>query len=202
MFVMEKNQIADRELFLIANKLEITKYLIPVNLDEEKKRFFSYYKKNKPYNPRFFYKKPKLDLIKIKKKLKNLSIKTDSPASLFLKKIKKNLILKADLIKSIGKQKFSQYSILLYGKPSKETLNIAKNELKGYKDYKARDTKNIRSKKALEIFKKEIKNLKLPYRIEGYLKIKKFIKNGGNIKDLYIGKVGAEDISLLKKLTA
>jgi len=91
---------------------------------------------------------------------------------------------------------------LLYGKPSKETLNIAKNELKGYKDYKARDTKNISSKKALEIFKKEIKNLKLPYRIEGYLKIKKFIKNGGNIKDLYIGKVGAEDISLLKKLTA
>jgi len=36
--------------------------------------------------------------------------------------------------------------------------------------------------------------------LEGYLKVKKFIQNGGNLNDLYIGKVGLEHLPIVEEL--
>ena len=36
--------------------------------------------------------------------------------------------------------------------------------------------------------------------LEGYYKVKEFAENGGDICDLYVGKVGIDDLPLVKKL--
>lgn len=176
----------DKALTDFAKKMGLTIYLMPVNLAEEKKKFFKRFNKKEKYNPQFYYQKPKTDFKKIEKELKEIVIWDKSEIGVFLKKIRKSLILKSETAGSIGEKNFTEKSCRLYGKPSPKILSIVKKQLKNYNTFR-REKKEITSKKALLVFKKEIKKNGLNWEIQEKEIVSK-VKTGNGKKYLYIKK--------------
>lgn len=114
----------DSELVAINRKLSLLPKLKPVNLKQEKDKFF----KNFDYNPQFKYPKIKLNLKLFKEKLNHLKIDQSFLGIIFEKK-RQELLNKIKLITNIGSESFSQDSINLFGSPDQELVKLAENQL-------------------------------------------------------------------------
>lgn len=114
----------DTLLANIEKQVNIIYFLRPLNLEEERKRFF-----RTQTNPQFYYRQPLNRFHDPLKKLQRLSIPQDTVIGYLLRKKQRELIQKILLIHSIGKDTFTQQSIDLFGTPDSEFLQIAQNEL-------------------------------------------------------------------------
>lgn len=119
----------DEKLYKIAMKIHPLFWTKPLNLEEEKLKVF----KNPNYNPKFKYKKrPPSFFKKLEEKLESLKFK-DTPLDKIFKAKKEELKKALILGRLLGKENFTEASISLFGKPSKEILKIAKRKLKKIK---------------------------------------------------------------------
>jgi uncharacterized protein (TIGR02421 family) len=116
---MDELKKIDNQLDKISKKLSFS-ILNPINVDKERKKFFS----KKEYNPQFKYKKP----IKKIDNIKNSLLKINPPNSVvgnILKKIRDKYVLDIELIENMGTSKFQNISNKLYGKPDKTLIKKA-----------------------------------------------------------------------------
>lgn len=108
----------DNEFYYYFRK--IYAYPVPINADIEKRKVM----KDRSYNPQLKYEKHPNSIAQIESKIKNIKI----PAGIFsdiLKKKKEELLYRCDLVANVGKSGFTDASIKLYGKPSKELVKKA-----------------------------------------------------------------------------
>ena len=105
----------DQQLLQIDNKIKLLYHLRPINLEEEKKKFFN----NKNYNPQFEYPQLKFDPLELSEDLEKIQIDNSNLGEIFKQK-KTEILKKIRLIESIDEEEFSKISIDLYGKPNEE----------------------------------------------------------------------------------
>lgn len=118
----------DEQLTGIDNKIKLLYYLRPLNLEEEKKKFFE----NFSYNPQFTYPELQYDPLELKKELSTI-IFDDTPAGILFFKKSKEILRKIELHESRGKESFTLNSVELFSKPSKEDIQAAEEIIKGKK---------------------------------------------------------------------
>lgn len=116
----------DQQLIKIDEKLKLLYHLRPVNLGEERIKFFQNFKKN----PQFVYPELKFNLYDLRKDLNQIQTDTTNLGKLFEKK-KLEIAKKIALLEFRGfAEEFTNASIDLYGKPSEELVENSKNWLK------------------------------------------------------------------------
>ncbi len=111
----------DQKLIKIDEKLKLLFHLRPINLNEQKEEFFKNFKKN----PEFEYAELKFDTYNLRKELEQIYT-DDSSLGLLFEKKKQEIYKKINLLDFRGySDEFTETSIELYGKPSKELVNEA-----------------------------------------------------------------------------
>jgi alpha-L-glutamate ligase-like protein/uncharacterized protein (TIGR02421 family) len=120
----------DNRLADLDKKLGMVSLLRPLNMDEERKRFFL----SKSYEPQFTYKKAPEDLISVKAELQAMRFDLNNPIERLLDEKRRELILKADMIAVIGDDEhFPEQSENYFGMPSDELVKEAEKALKKLK---------------------------------------------------------------------
>lgn len=105
----------DQQINKIDSKIKLLFHVRPINLEEEKKKFFG----NRLYNPKFEYPQLKFDPLELTEELQK--IKTDdSPLGRIYEEKKQEIFKKIRLLESMDEEEFTKISIDLYGKPTKE----------------------------------------------------------------------------------
>ncbi len=127
----------------------------PDNADEIKKRFLK-----KPYEPEFTYgSKP--DLTEVQEQLQNLKTGGFFYGNL-LEEERKHLLEKAEMIQAINTPHFTKHSINVYGLPSEELVEQAKQFLELQP---AKEEENIPYKEVQELMKQTFQKLGFTYAI-------------------------------------
>ena len=139
--------------------------LMPVNLEDEKKKFFSSLKDGAKYNPLFIYPKCSIDFDKRIKDLEVLKFKETILDDIFKKKTSEN-ILRLKMYKNRGKETFTNFSIEVYGVPSKELLSISRSLIKKHDKKLAKTKHTVSPYEAAKRFRKELDNLRFQWVVE------------------------------------
>lgn len=137
----------DQKLIKIDKKIKLIFYLTPINLEEEKLKFF----KNFTINPQFLYADFPYEFEKIKAEL--MKIETDdSPLGKLFNKKKQEIQLKLELLERIGTVEFSAYSEKLYGNVDSLIVKEAEERIK---NRGANNQGKIQAKEAKLLFEKK-----------------------------------------------
>ena len=124
----------EREYYEVTKNLS-TKIPKILNIEEEKKRFFSALKQNKTYNPQLAFKKKEFNEEDIKR-LENLTINTENDIygikTLYKERIKTKL-LEVMSQHHWGDVKSAEYNLEYRGSPSEELLEKATSFCRDYK---------------------------------------------------------------------
>ena len=105
----------DQQINKIDAKTKLLFHLRPLNLEEEKKKFFE----DPGYNPQFEYPQHKFDSVELTEEIQK--IKTDdSPLGRIFEEKKQEVFKKIRLLESMGEDTFTKLSIELYGAPTEE----------------------------------------------------------------------------------
>lgn len=124
----QKNSInffdIDQKLVQIDSKIKLLYHLRPLNLEEEKNRFFA----NQNSNPQFIYPKLKFDPYFLKEDL--LKIRTDNSilGQIFEEK-KLEIERKINLLELRDEDSFSKISIELFGAPTEDEISVCLEHL-------------------------------------------------------------------------
>ncbi|EKD49309.1 MAG: ketopantoate hydroxymethyltransferase [uncultured bacterium] len=141
-------------------KLPHLSHLVPINFNEERKKFF----KEKNYNPQFTYEAPFAnDLDLLRTRLEKIKLDNSVLGKIFDKK-KSEVQKKIELIQSIGKEDFTKKSIALHGEPSDELIEYASGNF---------ENKNISKKvesflsfgETLKIIKNKLDDTGIKYKL-------------------------------------
>lgn len=117
---------ADRLLCGMDRDLQVLRELRPVNLEEELERC----RLDESYNPVFLPREPRADLDQMEEGLRKIDT-DDSPLGILLRKKRRELLLKVDLLRARGDGvKFSAASLALFGAPSTALIGFAEAHLK------------------------------------------------------------------------
>jgi len=140
----------DQKLINIDEKLKLLFHLRPINLDDQQKEFFQNFK----VNPQFEYPELKFDSTALKKQLEQIST-DDSPLGLLFEKKKDEIFKKIVLLDYRGfPDEFTQASVALYGKPSTELIEEAKEFLRKAEGTYSQPQGNITAEEAKETMDK------------------------------------------------
>ncbi|MDP2691413.1 MAG: DUF1704 domain-containing protein [bacterium] len=132
----------DNRLANFDRQLSLVSQLRPLNLAEEKKRFFE----EEHYEPRFVYKPLPENLIQIRSELQALRIDLNKPIGRLFDEKRRELLQKADLIAVIGDDDhFPRQAELLMGLPPSHILAQAEKALKGLKRSEAHEDRTLPS---------------------------------------------------------
>ena len=124
--VKQDLRAADRLLCGIDSELQVLRELRPVNLEEELERC----RLDDSYNPVFLPREPRADLSQTEESLRKIDT-DDSPLGILLRKKRRELLLKVDLLRARGDGvKFSAASLALFGAPSTALIGFAESHLK------------------------------------------------------------------------
>jgi len=115
----------DKLLALIDEDLPLLKVLRPLNLQEEIQRI----KADRNYNPVFLQYESAVDLDEIEASLRKIET-NDSPLGIILRKKRRELLLKVDVLRSRGDAvRFTSASLALYGTPSPALIGFAEKHI-------------------------------------------------------------------------
>jgi hypothetical protein len=143
-------QSLDHQLAELDRKLGIVSAIRPLNLLEEKKRFFQ----EPTYEPQFQYKPVSSELFEMKSSLQNLSINTGIPLGKLFDEKRQELLLKADLIAVIGDDAFFPHkSDELFSLPPADIQEQALKELSALKKKKEPVQRTLTTDMAMEFFR-------------------------------------------------
>lgn len=129
-------------------------YITPVNVSAEKNRFFRHLNKGMRYNPRFKYRKILFNIKKVESEINSL-IRYRGIYQHEINNIAKRYLLFLNLIINRGNSRFTEYSKLLYGCPSRHEVSHAKEILKNCKSYNIK-SKRYTSEQVKQKFQKQI----------------------------------------------
>lgn len=116
----------DRLLSGIDKALPLLRELRPVNLEEELVRL----RADTSYNPVFLQHQGSADLAELESNLRKIEA-DDSPLGILLKKKRRELLLKVDLLRARGDAvRFTAASLALYGTPSPALIGFAASHIK------------------------------------------------------------------------
>lgn len=123
--VKQDLRAADRLLCTMDRELHLLRELRPVNLKEEVERL----RADKKYEPIFQERTMKIDLKDIEQNARKIDA-DESPLGILLKKKRREILLKIDLLKARGDaERFSAASMALYGSPSPALIGFASAHL-------------------------------------------------------------------------
>ncbi len=115
----------DKRLFAIARNFEVLNYINPANIESERKRFTSARYK---VNPRFRYRQISVDPFEFKRKLYQLPV--EKIRDINIQTLYKDVISaysdKADILATIGTDKFMYNSLRYFGEPDERDLANAR----------------------------------------------------------------------------
>ena len=142
--ILKKVKEVDRQLVRIIEKYGLddpVKFINITNKNSEKKKFLELFNRGIVYNPKFSYKSiPESILSKaqnqaedVMRQLRNLNLTLTKGAVYLVEKKKINLQIILNLIRSIGTNKVTKYSMQLYGFPSNDLVREAYAELEAGK---------------------------------------------------------------------
>lgn len=178
----------DRELYKLVKNFEVLKFVNPINIQQEKKKFIRY---NGHYKPQFKYKHLNIDPFKMKRRLLNLPVEEIDDIN--IQNLYKDVINaycdKVELIASIGTDRFLYNSLRYFGEPSEKDIANAKFILH-FKDDTKRKNELFNDKQALKILSKELNNYDFECKIKlsDKLAAKAMVVNSE--KTLYLKKGG------------
>ncbi len=114
----------DKELHESLKNFELLGYLTPVNIEQEKKRFFE---SRCTVNPEFAYRPIKLDPAQLKRKIHRLPIEriTDVHIQRLYESVINAYSDKLDMLASIGSERFLYASLRYFGEPSEADMKNA-----------------------------------------------------------------------------
>lgn len=149
----------DQQLEQVDNKIKLLYHLRPINMESEKRKFFS----SKNYNPELEYPQLKFDALELINKLGKIETDDSALGAIFGAK-KEEIIKKIHLLESIDEDGLTSHSIELYGQPSiedyKECLGYIKESFyKGLMEEK--EEENIDCEQAKIKFEHIFKEYKL-----------------------------------------
>ncbi|MBA4336779.1 hypothetical protein C0416_03330 [bacterium] len=134
----------DQQLIKIDEKLKLLYHLRPVNLEEERIKFFKDFKTN----PQFVYPELKFDLYSLKKELIQVGTDSTNLGKLFEKK-KNEILKKITLLEFRGfADEFTEASIDLYGSPDEDMLKDVDTWLKNTSVVYSQENGNITASEA------------------------------------------------------
>jgi len=157
---MNINKI-DEEINKISQQVGIIANIIPSNLYTEKKKFFN----SNDYNPVFEYKRLNIDFIELKKRMSNMKCEEcdeEVIGKLLKEKIKK-FNEKIIMLENIGKPDFSLLCEKYFGKPNKELVEKARQEVKNIKPNIKKNM--LDTKEVIKRIQKTIQEYKLGWKI-------------------------------------
>lgn len=154
----------DRQLFNTVRNFEILNYINPVNIEQEKRRFF---KSRYLVNPSFRYRQIILDPFQFKRTLYQIPVEKirDISIQLLYKDVISAYTDKIDLLSTIGTSKFVYNSLRYFGEPSERDLNNAYFLLHS-PDVEPEEEKTITVEEARDKFKEEIKAYGFDAKVE------------------------------------
>ena len=115
----------DRDLFRIAKSMETLLYVNPINIDQERKKFFA---RKERYEPVFKYRKLDIDPFLVKEKLFRLPVEeiSDITIQTLYRRAIDGLSTKVDLLSAIGTKGCLYNSLRYYGEPGRADLDNAR----------------------------------------------------------------------------
>ena len=115
----------DKKLYKLARGIETLGYINPKNLVREKKRFFA---RNYNYTPEFTYRQLEINPFEFREKLYRLPENniTDISIQQMYRDVIDAYATKIDLLTAIGSEKFMYNSLIYYGEPSDDDIQMAK----------------------------------------------------------------------------
>ena len=159
----------DKNLWAIDKKIDIYKYLNPINSEEEKDKFLKEYELGNYYNPQFKYEKfdSNIDLLYnelliLRNQFRECKNSLFSP---YYIKIINNLLLRIDLFKDRTQPDFGKKLSNLYGRPSNLLIKEAESNLVKY-NVVEENVENLTPEDVLKIFETEMKKFGLNWDIE------------------------------------
>lgn len=157
-------QDIDKQLFNTVKNFEILNYINPINLEQEKKRFF---KSHYLINPSFRYRQIILDPFQFKRTLYRIPVENirDINIQLLYKDAINAYTDKIDLLATIGTGKFVYNSLRYFGEPSERDLNNASFLLHS-PDVESEEDKVYQVEEVMDTFKTEIKSYGFDAKVE------------------------------------
>lgn len=146
----------DQALSGIDGKIKLLYHLRPLNLHEEKDKFF----KNENYNPQFEYPSLKFDPLELIYELSKIKV-DDSPLGKIFEKKKEEISNKIELLEVIDETNFSDISIKLFGKPEEKDIEICLKHLKSLEIKENKNTNYIDIESAKRMFEETFKKYNL-----------------------------------------
>lgn len=158
----------DDKLWDLVNKIDIFRYLNPINAEEEKETFLKEYDSGNCYNPQFKYEEfdPDIglfceELLLIKNKFETCKNSILAP---YYTKIIDDLVFRTELFRHRTDYEYGEKLSKLYGRPSKRLLKKAKQNVTKLK-YAQNDEEdlvhndvNLTPDDVYEVFKTEMEN--------------------------------------------
>jgi len=200
--VKQDLRAADRLICGIDKNLQVLRDVRPVNLEEELERC----RLDKAYNPVFLQRDLNVDLLQAEENLRKIDT-DDSPLGILLRKKRRELLLKIELLRARGDgEKFSAASLALFGAPSTALIGFAEAHLKSRKgcDLPVPDSELLSAEEA----KTQFDNVMLAYGLHDWqVSIKTsmiadcavggqkvFIRSGASFSRMHIESLVAHEI--------
>lgn len=113
----------DKALYQLAKGVETLHYVNPINIQQEKKRFFS----KRGYNPQFKYRQLRVDPYEFKEKLYKLPVSQiqDPLVKSLYRNVVDSFATKIELLTKVGTPHFLYNSLRYYGEPTSNDINNA-----------------------------------------------------------------------------
>lgn len=143
----------DQALIHIDSKIKLLYHLRPINLESERTKFL----KDKKENPIFEYPQLKFDSLELIDQLHKIKI-DNSPLGMLFQAKREEISNKIALIEAIDENEFSKISEKLFGRPTREDVEKAKETVKAIIEKGAKKDREIyNSEEAKERFEKVFK---------------------------------------------
>lgn len=114
----------DRELFRLVKDFELLKFVNPINVEEEKKKFFE---SKCTVNPDFRYKPININAFEMKRKLLKLEVERVSDVNIqhLYESVINSYVDKIDLLAHLGTDRFLYNSLRYFGEPAPNDVHNA-----------------------------------------------------------------------------
>ncbi|MCF8056206.1 MAG: flavohemoglobin expression-modulating QEGLA motif protein [Desulfocapsa sp.] len=155
----------DAALYRVAKGVDTLRYINPVNLAHERKRFFA---RQGNYTPQFHYRQLKIDPFEFRKKL--YAIPVDTIQDVSIRQLYRSTIdmlgQKIDLLTTIGSDHFLYNSLRFHGEPSETDIELARFFIAAPPVADEESQKPLSAQKCVDAFREAEKDYGFDFRVE------------------------------------
>jgi len=155
----------DTALYRVAKGIDTLRYINPVNLTQERKRFFA---KQCSYTPQFRYRQLKIDPFAFRKKLYAIGVDTIQDVSIrqLYRSTIDMLAQKVDLLTTIGTDTFLYNSLRFHGEPSEADIELARFLIAAPPIEKEKNPKLLSARECANVFKRAENDYGFSFQVE------------------------------------